>query len=249
MSPKRRKQDEEEYKKTLYALDFTWSDEARLYTFLKKREAVRHVVKIRNAFGTLIYTLFECFGQKDHEHPAYELITLEAELDFHASILLAFSGYYKQALMCLRSVFELIYYAMYYEQHREEYTDWKKGLCKSPLFRNILPFVFKETNLKQHKQKWESEISRLYNYLSQFVHTGAIDMTKLWEGRDNAPRFLPNSFDLWYQALQRVSRVAAVSSIIQWGDSIKRYLGNDKSGMYQEIISLLEQDDVHDLAV
>jgi len=243
-----KKEDEREYEGVHSRLDFFWSDYSRFQTFLNRKDRVREVLRIRDAFNSLRYVLFECFGVKDTHHPVYELVSLESELDFDASILLAFGGYYKQALMCLRNVFELPYCAMYYDNHREEYSLWKKGQRRSPSFsKNILEFVFKETNLREHKDRWKPKIKSQYTYLSQFVHTSAIDKTELWKGRDNVPRFLPRSFDRWFDDLKNVSRIVTLSSIVQWGQPMRFVLRKDKSGMRNEIASLLEEEDLKDL--
>jgi hypothetical protein len=180
---------------------------------------------------------------EDLKHPVYELYTLEAELDLGATILLSFSGYYKQAGMQLRSFLELAFLSIYYADHRDEYEKWKVGQGRSPPFHgkaetNVLNWIFAHTALRNHPEL-KGEVSTLYTELNKFVHTSSIDTLNLWKGRDNVPRFLPNTFRLWCAYLSRTYKLTSVSLLLVYFDRIREYLRRDKSGMWQEIVASL----------
>jgi hypothetical protein len=114
------------------------------------------------------------------------------------------------------------------------------GEAKSPPFHarpaSILEYLFKKTKLKDH-QELKKEASSLYLELNQFVHTGGIDKLDLWQGRDNVPRFLLHSFQLWLSYLKRIHIVTALSFLILYHDVIGPYLQKDKSGMLKGILT------------
>jgi hypothetical protein len=179
----------------------------------------------------------------DLKHPVYELYTLEAELDLGATILLSFSGYYKQAGMQMRSFLELAFLGTYYADHRDEYEKWKLGQLRSPPFHgkgenNVLNWIFAHTPLQNHPEL-KDEVSGLYTELNKFVHTSAIDTLNLWKGRDNAPRFLPNTFRLWYKYLTTTYKLTAISLLLVYFDRIVEYVREDESGMWQDIVTSL----------
>lgn len=230
------------YEKVASSLDWNWSDYARFLTCTRRPGLTGEVVKISSGCNSLRFTLFECLADQtgDLDHPVYSLYTLEAELDLGASILLSYGGYYKQAGICLRSFLELAFLSIYYADHRKEYSRWKIGEAKSPPFHardaSVLEYIFKETKLNDH-QELKKEASSLYLELNQFVHTGGIDKLDLWRGRDNVPRFLPHSFQLWLSYLKRIHIVTALSFLILYYDAIGHYLQRDKSGMLKEIFT------------
>lgn len=44
-----------------------------------------------------------------------------------------------------------------------------------------------------------NHLEPIYDFLSEQTHGQGLDMYNLQKERDNVPRFLPKSFDLWYQ--------------------------------------------------
>jgi len=43
-----------------------------------------------------------------------------------------------------------------------------------------------------------SKLNPVYKFLSQQTHAQGLDIINLQEGRDNVPRFLHKSYDIWY---------------------------------------------------
>jgi hypothetical protein len=243
--PLRKKSHLSSYRKAASSFDWDWSDEARFQTYKNDRKRAQDVVNISSGCNCLRFTLFECLADQtgDLKHPVYELYTLEAELDLGATILLSFSGYYKQAGMQMRSFLELAFLSIYYADHREEYEKWKLGQGRSPPFHgkgenNVLGWIFAHTALQNHPEL-KDEVSRLYTELNKFVHTSAIDTLNLWKGRDNVPRFLPKTFRLWCDYLTTTYTLTSVSLLLVYFDRIRGYLREDKSGMWRDIVASL----------
>jgi hypothetical protein len=42
------------------------------------------------------------------------------------------------------------------------------------------------------------KLDPIYSFLSQQTHAKGLDVYNLQEGRDNVPRYLPKSYDIWY---------------------------------------------------
>jgi hypothetical protein len=48
------------------------------------------------------------------------------------------------------------------------------------------------------------KLNPLYSFLSQQTHAQGLDVHDLQKGRDNVPRYLPRSFDIWYEKVLEV---------------------------------------------
>ena len=48
------------------------------------------------------------------------------------------------------------------------------------------------------------KLDPLYSFLSQQTHAQGLDVYDLQRGRDNVPRYLPRSFDIWYKKVLEV---------------------------------------------
>ena len=45
------------------------------------------------------------------------------------------------------------------------------------------------------------KLKPIYSSLSQHTHAQGLDVYKYQEGRDNVPRYLPRSYEIWYKTL------------------------------------------------
>jgi hypothetical protein len=45
------------------------------------------------------------------------------------------------------------------------------------------------------------KIDPVYGFLSRQTHAQGLDLYDLQEGRDNVPRYLPKSYDIWYSKM------------------------------------------------
>ena len=191
-----------------FAFDFYWSDKSRASvrseTLKDKKEFFPEIEKIIDKNSELNFKLFEKFGA---QHPISQL-WLESETDIKASVYLCFGGYYRQAIAILRNWLELTLLAIYFSERPQEYEEWKKGIKKSPVGKPLIRKVFKEGDKKiVMKEKLEKECEEIYDKLSIFTHSRGIDKYKLQEGRDNVPRYLEKSFNLWFELFKATWKV------------------------------------------
>ena len=200
--------EEKEYQSWSSIFDFYWSDESgesvRFNTFKNKKEFFPEIEKIIDEDSELNFRLFDKFGA---QHPVSQL-WLESETDIKASIYLCFGGYYRQAIAILRNWLELTLLAIYFSKRPQEYKKWKKGIEKSPTGRSLIRKVFKDDDEKiAMKKELKEECEEIYNKLSTFTHSRGIDKYKLQEGRDNVPRYLEKSFNLWFKLFKETSKI------------------------------------------
>jgi len=200
--------EEEEYQNWSFNFDFYWSDEssesARFDTFKNKKEFFPEIEKIIDEDSEVNFRLFEKLGA---QHPISQL-WLESETDIKASVYLCFGGYYRQAIVILRSWLELTLMAIYFSKYPQKYKKWKRGIEKSPGGNNLISKVF-ENGKKEIalKKKIKERRIRMYDKLSAFTHSRGIDKYKLQEGRDNVPRYLEKSFNLWFKLFKETSKI------------------------------------------
>lgn len=57
------------------------------------------------------------------------------------------------------------------------------------------------------KKELEKECKEIYDKLSIFTHSRGIDEYKLQEGRDNVPRYLEKSFNLWFELFKATWKI------------------------------------------
>jgi len=191
-----------------FVFDFYWSDESsesvRFDTFKNKKEFFPEIEKIIDEDSKLNFRLFEKFGV---QHPVSQL-WLESETDIKASVYLCFGGHYRQAIAILRNWLELTLLAIYFSKCPYEYEKWKKGVKKSPTGRILIGKVFKNEMKKiTTKKKIKKKCKKIYGKLSVFIHSRSIDKYKLQEGRDNVPRYLEESFNLWFKLFKETSKI------------------------------------------
>jgi len=138
-------------------------------------------------------------------HPVAEL-WLETQTDLLATIYLAYGGFFRQAFTVLRSWFEIAVHGVFFSAHHGQpsgrYEQWRHGQRNAParmedLARSLATRSDKAIQVDQstiyHK------LDPVYSFLSQQTHAQGLDIYELQAGRDNVPRYLPRSFDLWYE--------------------------------------------------
>ena len=76
--------------------------------------------------------------------------------------------------------------------------------CARPIIEQKAIGSVKELQLKK---KIEERCRRMYDKLSTFTHSRGIDKYRLQEGRDNVPRYLERSFNLWFKLFKETSKI------------------------------------------
>lgn len=195
-------------KQLISAFDLDFSDiypneSARANTFRHKFSDLAHVADIVECDSIINYNLFEKLPEG---HPSSEL-WLETQTDLTSSIYLTLGGYYRQAIACLRGWLEIvcvgIYYGRHYKGPNSRYNQWKNGRRKSPYWKNLLHSLFNRPNFQKANTLTglRQSMKDLHDELCMFVHNQAMNVYKLQKGRDNVPRYLSRSFDIWHKLL------------------------------------------------
>jgi len=183
-----------------YFTDISLRDAARFHT-LKARKAETFVLMDLASADSLVH--FALYSKLPKNHPVGEL-WLETQTDLLASVYLAYGGFFRQALSILRCWFEIavhgVYFSAYYGQKNSRYEQWRSGVRKAPRMEDVAKSLASRKNmvLKVDKATILKKIKPIYSFLSQHTHAQGLNIHQLQKGRDNVPRFLPRSYDIWY---------------------------------------------------
>jgi hypothetical protein len=232
----------EKIKSLVFSFDLPFSDmlrneSVRSATFEKKFSELERIRKIKNGDSIVNYVLFM---KLEEQHPTARL-WLETETDLSSSIYLMLGGYYRQALMCLRTWLELtligIYYKNYWKGKSSRYNQWKTGRRQSPAWRQLLDALFSRTefNVADKTIDLRNRLEILYNELSAFVHNRGMSRYRLQNGRDNVPRYVESAFSIYYQMVQKVFDMQVLMLFISYPNE----LTYTKEEEFEEIEDLL----------
>jgi len=199
----------EHLKALVFSFDLGFSDiypneSVRAITFENKLGELKHIRRIKDADSIVNFVLFARLGA---EHPSAQM-WLETETDLGSSIYLMLGGYYRQALICLRTWLELaligIYYSRYYKGKSSRYNQWKSNQRQSPAWKNLLNSLFTRAEFESADKAigLRCKLETLYTELSAFVHNRGMSQYKLQDGRDNVPRYVERAFETYYKMLQ-----------------------------------------------
>lgn len=145
--------------------------------------------------------------------------------------------FYRQALTILRPYFETailgVFYSRkeYYKQPTARYKQWRNGKRDSPAdIRKIARSLAKRSDMsiKVDEETIFQKLKPVYDSLSEHVHGQGIDVYKFQEGRENFPRYLEKSFDLWYKKLTDVFDVLCFLCRIFFLNQLKCYLNSNQ---------------------
>ncbi len=159
--------------------------------------ALMHVVSANSLMH------FALWSELPAGHPVAEL-WLETQTDLLATIYLAYGGFFRQALTILRSWFEIavhgVFFSEHYGQPNDRYEQWRRGRRNAPakmldLARSLASRADKAVNVEESAIL--DKLGPVYEFLSLQTHAQGLDIYDLQKGRDNVPRYLPESFDLW----------------------------------------------------
>ncbi len=233
-----------DFEEIYYAFDLGFSDgykaeSVRYYTLKNELEKLKVVKSIIHADSIVNFHLFNKLGSK---HPSSEL-WLETNTDLHASIYLVLGGYYRQGLMCLRSWFEItldgIYYSRNFRYKGSKYEQWKKGERRSPSWKGLLESLFsRDEFVTADKIDLTNKMQNLHDELCAFVHNTAMDVYDLQKGRDNVPRYISSSSDLWFNLLKKTFNLITLVQFVAYSKQFKEMRMKE----YKEIEPLLSEE-------
>lgn len=185
---------------------------------------------------------FALWSQLPDRHPIREL-WLETNTDLQAAIYLAYGGYFRQALTAVRSWFEIvlqgIYFSNHYGQPNGRYEQWRLGQRNAPLnmddIAQSLASRSSSDGSRVAKQVIADRLTPIYSFLSLHAHGQGLDIFDLQDGRDNVPRYLPRSFDLWFEKLFETVDAAYFLYAAYFRQEITAYLRSSQPEMEMAI--------------
>ncbi|MHB8405817.1 MAG: hypothetical protein ACYDCJ_10385 [Gammaproteobacteria bacterium] len=187
-----------------YFSDASETDSARSHTLKHKQLETKVLVDLISADSILHFALW---SELSASHPVGEL-WLETQTDLLATIYLSYGGFYRQALTALRAWYEIallgVYFSGHYGQPNGRYEQWRNGVRNAPLnISAIADSLAKRSDkiIAVSEDIITSKLQPSYNFLADQAHGRGLNIHDLQAGKDNVPRFLPESFDIWYSKL------------------------------------------------
>jgi hypothetical protein len=180
---------------------------------------------------------FALWSELPKNHPVGEL-WLETQTDLLASVYLAYGGFFRQALSILRCWFEIavhgVYFSAYYGQKNSRYEQWRRGVRKAPRMEHVAEsLASRKMVLKVEEAVILKKIEPIYSFLSQHTHGQGLNKHQLQKGRDNVPRFLPRSYDVWYDKVLKAFDSVSFLYRIFFPYEIASYFRGSKAELYR----------------
>jgi len=185
--------------------DCSPGDNVRDNTIREHGPGLLRAVAVLHADEAVSYSIFSRYG--DH-HSAAEIYALDFPSDLRAALYVLLGGYYKQALTCLRSWFEMRLLRVYFgavEQDQSRYADWKAGNREVPFGRSLIRRLFGEVEYRREDARvsLRRRLESLYSDLCQFTHGAGMGKHALQADTDNVPRYNRSSVELFLNILDR----------------------------------------------
>lgn len=184
-----------------YFTDVSRRDAARFHALAAKKAETSVLMNLIRA-NSLVH--FALWSELPKNHPVGEL-WLETQTDLLASIYLAYGGFFRQALAILRCWFEIavfgVFFSAHYGQETARYEQWRHGERRVPTrMEHIAESLASRQDMVERVDETTllGKLKPIHSFLSQHTHAQSLDVHGLQNGRDNVPRFLSKSYDIWY---------------------------------------------------
>lgn len=139
------------------------------------------------------------------------MLSIEATQDIWSSVFLAIHGFYRLALISLRSGYELLILGIYFDHNLRDYKLWSKDekSAPRPSFGKATQWLFNNLPLfKQFNEKYglKKELNDFYDELSGFMHARGdrreilISLTRVLHGL-TYHSYTKESFERWHLKL------------------------------------------------
>ena len=182
------------------AFDWDYADQfedSARRTALDNRPAETDILMSLAKANSLIH--FGLLCELSEHHPVAEM-WLESQTDLLASVYLAYGGFFRQALAIVRSWFEIAVHALFFSAHYGQPTGARNAPANMPaLARSLANRPDKLVNIDESTIL--AKLDPIYSFLCEHVHAQGVDVHNLQQGRDIVPRYLPRSFEVWYEKL------------------------------------------------
>ena len=185
-----------------YFTDVSGEHAARFHALKDKSVKTSILMKLLRVDSVVHFALW---SELPDNHPVGQL-WLETQTDLRSTIYLAYGGLFRQALTVLRACFEIalhgVFFSAHFGQSHEPYERWRSSRRNAPAKMQEIARALASRS-DQIIDISEAEIfdvlDPVYSFLSMQTHAQGLDVYDLLEGRDNVPRSLPKSFNLWYE--------------------------------------------------
>jgi hypothetical protein len=145
----------------------------------------------------------------------------EAETELNTAVLLAERGFYRHAMVALRSVLELGLLSAYWDRtdHAEvEIQNWLHSVAPTPRAAEILKGLRTIPAVRAFEQAVDlgGLLREIYNELSDFVHTRGYRFSGQHLNRANVVQFNEAAFRHWTKCLRSVVRLVVIVHLLKY---------------------------------
>jgi hypothetical protein len=160
---------------------------------------------------------------------------VESWNEIQISFNLCMFGFYKQAMVALRSSLELGLLSVYWNLNDDGHKiiqDWLKSKEDTPYFRGIWKKLEQHPNFRLFQQKHDIRM-RIQNLgsLHDYTHTKGRDFSNVGLSKAFSQKFEKNSFEIWFGTFEEVIKVTSILHLIKQPIGVIRFDYSKKFGI------------------
>jgi len=145
----------------------------------------------------------------------------ESEYELESSILLAFLGFYKQAINCLRNVLELGLLSLYFnleDYGHKEIKNWLYSLENTPFKNKIMVKLLTNKNFEKFNKiiNIKDWINTVYGQLCDFTHTKGIRYSSRALLNSNVNTFNKRTFIKWLNLFKETIKIVVALHLLKY---------------------------------
>ena len=172
---------------------------------------------------------------------------LESYNELENSINFLWCGLYKQALISLRSCFELGLVYIYFDRSNDsevKIQEWMHSLEDTPFRKKIISGLSSISNIDLffYNTEYKIRIDYLYSELSNYVHTCGYKYSISKLNRSNITVYNPDSFDLVEKYIEEIITILIMLFLLKYPIGMHFTPIDDKFGLNAPIGTFLQPD-------
>jgi len=198
-----------------------------------------------------LITIYQCISQQ-FPHTDISLGSghffpwMECYEEIKISSNLCFFGFYKQAMISLRTALELGVLSIYWnldDNAHEIIKNWLNSEEDTPLSKKIWKKLEGHSNFELLQKKYDikKEFKHLNNFLSNYVHSKGVKYCNSIGFRTGCQKFEEVGFLIWYKLLERVTKVIVILYLTKYPIGVIKYDYSKKFGIDIPMFGGLEQ--------
>jgi len=169
----------------------------------------------------------------------------EAEYELESSICLTLFGFYKQAMLSLRSFLELGLLSTYWNIEDTGHItirNWLNSLENTPFKNQVLKQIFKHKNIKKFNNEKNiiHEIEILYQKLCSYTHTKGFRYSAIALNKSNVNNFNEQSFLKWLNYFKQAVRIIVALHLLKYPVGLHYTPIDEKFGLNSPIGGFLK---------